>query len=194
MKKSVKITLIIAAICAALFVCAFFVVSAAFSDKITGSVQSCVDKTILFKHTTDKGEELEIPFSCNSSRIGDNTYLLDIFMNDDQISSNYDISNAKVSLNLKNSTEVILGYYSEGGSSYTNPQIDYSDNSKVVRCLSDSGYIHLRLLLSDADEMLTSDSGENGLSFTVEYDIKGKGLYFGNSFHHTWEAVSPRCS
>lgn len=190
MKKSVKITLIIAAICVALCVSAFFIVTAAFSDKITGSVQSYVDKTILFKHTTEKGEKLEIPFSCNSSRIGDNTYLLDIFLNDDKISSNYDISNAKVSLNIKNSTDILLGFYSEGGSSYTNPKIAYSDNSKSVECLSDNGYIHLKLLLSDADEMLTSEFGDDGLSFTVEYDINGKGLYCGNSFHHSWEAVS----
>ena len=178
MKKSVKITLTIIAIIIALNLSLFAIAAFAFKDNISLSDKSIIDKTILFMHGTEKGEKLEIPFGCSSIPIGEDSYLVDILFNADQKSTNYSIKNARIVSNINNDVSVLSAFYSADGPSYTVPNVSYADTQRV-ECFSDKGYVHLRMLLSGSEV--------KNLSFGVEYDIMGEGLYSFNKFHQSWE-------
>lgn len=183
MKKSAKITLALIILCLTLAVSFFVIGYTVLIDEISDSDKTTIDKTVLFTHNTKKGEKVETSISCTSQPIGDNAYLVDIIFNDGKQNKKYNIKNTRVSLNITEDTDILSAFYSAGGSNYTIPNNAYSRGSdKTVECVSDDGYIHLKLLLSDSDA--------KSLNLTVEYDITGSNLYSFNKFEdNTWEDI-----
>lgn len=178
MKKSVKITVSVIAIIIVLIASVLAVSAFAFKDKIDLSDKTIIGKTILFTHSTEKGEKLEIPISWTSVKISEDTYLVDIIFNEDQNSTNYSVKNARIVSDINSDVNILSAFYSAEGSSYTVPDVGYNDTQRV-ECFSDKGYVHLRMLLSGIEA--------KNSSFEVEYDIMGNGLYSFNKFHQTWE-------
>ncbi|HBH96113.1 MAG TPA: hypothetical protein DDX91_10190 [Ruminococcaceae bacterium] len=183
MKKNIKPTIIIIALCISLIVAFFAVTYFIFKDKISDSEYNRIDKTFIFTHSTEKGEKIEISFAPNFMTISEDTYLVDIVFNGVQNNNaNYEVKNAKITLNINNNVNILSSFFSADGSSYAVPNISNGDFKKL-ECFSDKGYIHIQMLLSGADA--------KDLKLAVEYGIHGKQLYFFNKFHHTWENINP---
>lgn len=148
---------------------------APFADK------HAIGQTVLFTHTIEKGENLEIPLSYGSYKIADNTYLVDIVLNNDHENANYRIKNAELVMNLDKKANILTAYCSDEGSNYTLPNVSYADEQKRVRCFSENGYIHFQMLLSGVQS--------ESLSFDLKYAVAGDGLYSFNNFSQTWEGL-----
>lgn len=180
MKKIIKRSFAMLAIFVIITVSFVTITAFAFKDQISDSDKRIIDKTILFMHNTEKGEKLETSFSCVSDQIAEDTYLVNILFNADHKSNNYNTKNVRIVSNINNHVNVLSAFYSADGPNYTVPNIDYADE-KEVKCFSEKGYIQLRMLLS-GEEL-------DSLSFDVEYDVIGEGLYSNNIFHQSWDGL-----
>ena len=120
MKKIIKRTVAVLAISAVFTVSVLAVTAYAYKDQVLNSDISVTDQmlssediesdstttalfadkqtigqTILFTHTIEKGEDLEIPLSYGSYKLADGTYLVDMVLNNDRYNANYKMKNAK---------------------------------------------------------------------------------------------------
>lgn len=180
--KNSRIVIFITILILALIISFFAVCFIVSSDKIIKSGSTIIAKTTLFTHETEKGENINLSFSKNVDIIGDEMYMINIFFTDEQSSTNYNIKNSKLEFSVNDSVDILMSFYSAGGSEYQIPQINYPEGRKVIQCFSDNGYVHLKLLLSGRE-------AENS-DLTVEYDIRGKGFYSFNKFHDFKEKIN----
>lgn len=180
MKKIIKRAFAVLAVFV-IFTVSFVTISAfAFRDEISDSDKRIIDKTILFMHNTEKGEDLEMSLGCGIVPISEDTYLVNILFNADYKSNNYKTKNVRIVSNVNNHVNILSAFYSADGPTYTVPAIDFSDK-KEIQCFSENGYIELKMLLS-GEEL-------DSLSFDVEYDVIGEGLYSNNIFHQSWDGL-----
>lgn len=208
MKKIVKRVLTVLAISAAFTVSVLAVTAYAAKDQILNSDISVIDQiasnedieqndidmiktpsvdkrtigqNMIFIHTIDKGDDLEVPLSWNSYKLADDTYFVDIVLNNGHGNPNYRIKNAELVINLDEKINILTSFYSDKGLEYTNPVIDLRDDLKKVKCNSQNGYMHLQMLLSGVQS--------ESLSFDLKYAVAGNGIYSFNKFPQTWEGL-----
>ena len=197
MKKSIKISVIVLAAVIALSLVISGVVTLIFKDKISVSTKNIItDFDILLNHTTEKGETLEIPFGCTATKIDENTYHVEVLLNDNRNSPNYKIENVRITANLDPDIYVHSAFYSGGDSNYHVPNMDFTNkndrharsssehryaDTKNLQCFSENGYMHIEMVLS-GEEL-------EDLSFDISYDVIGQGLYSNNKFRYTWEEM-----
>ncbi|MDE7280417.1 MAG: hypothetical protein K2N36_01580 [Ruminiclostridium sp.] len=135
MKKSVKIPLIVLAAVIALSLVISGVLTFVFKDKISVSTKNFIgDHDVFLNHTTEKGEILEIPFNCMTSKIDENTYHVEVLLNDNRNSPNYKIENVRITANLDSDIYIQSAFYSGDDSNYHVPNMDFTNkNDRNVR-------------------------------------------------------------
>lgn len=174
MKKVLTKPFLIILLAVVLLISFFTIAFISLSDEIISSEKNLIAKTMLFHHETKKGEEIEIPFSINSKMMGEDLYLINVILNDNN-GANYNVKNGRFKISLDNSVEIPMMCYSAGGSNYYIPSISYLDDQQTFECSTDNGYLYLNMLLS-------GEEAEN-LKVTVNYSIIGKGVYSFNKFY-----------
>lgn len=125
-------------------------------------------------HKLTKGSDLMLQVMADKDSISDDLIKLNLIIQQEN-NQYYEINNLSSIIISKPEMEFTNNFVSYGEGNYSIPKTSITNESKKQYLHSDN-YIYYTAIMS-------KDELETGLILDISYNIKGKGLYFNNSFN-----------
>lgn len=131
------------------------------------------EKVSVIHHSFKKGESLDLSVSAIREDVDENTVKLSILISPDK-ETDYSVGRLSAVLISDGDVHFRDNLVSYGGGNYSEPENAY-ENNRYEQLLNGENYIHYTALLSRED-------AENEFLLEITYSLKGRDLYFMNTF------------
>ncbi len=162
----------------------FVIVALLFNDDIieTEAETNTINNDIycFINHKFTKGSDLTLQVMVDKDDISDNLVKLNFIIQQEN-NKHYEIDSLNSIIISKPEMEFINSFVSYNEGNYSIPNTSITNDSKKQYLYSDN-YIYYTAIVN-------KEELETGLVLDVSYNIKGKGLYFNNSFNGYKQSV-----